>query len=247
MTACRFNLTNNSSADTIELTVSAASNLTPAFQEIGESFEEETGIKVIFNFGSSGQLAEQIRQGAPVDVFASADVVFLDNLEKEDLIFPETKIIYAEGCITLWIQQDSSLKIETLEDLKNPDIERIAIANPELAPYGKAAQEALISAGVWDDVVDKIVLGENIARTLSYGQTGEVDVAIIALSLSLASDGEWVLIPHNLYNPIAQSIAITKFTSHKKEAEYFVDFVNSNKGHEILVNYGFSVPAMSLD
>lgn len=243
LSACnQNNKKDDSKQEPITLTVSAAADLTPAFQELGAVFEKETGVKVIFNFGSTGQLTEQIKQGAAVDVFAAANISFVDDLEAEELIIPETKALYAQGRITLWVQADSPLQIETLEELTNPDIERIAIANPEHAPYGKAAQEALISAGVWEDVSDKLLLGENIAQTLSYAQTGEVDVAIVALSLSIPSDGRWVLLPSELHNPLNQALAVIASTAHESEARAFAEYVNSEAGREIMRRYGFVLP-----
>lgn len=230
------------SQETITLTVSGAADLTPAFQEIGAAFEAETGTKVIFNFGSTGQLAEQIRQGAAVDVFAAANITFVDELEAEGLIIPETKALYAQGRITIWVTQDSPLTLETLADLTDPAIERIAIANPEHAPYGKAAQEALMSVGVWGEVEDRLLLGENVAQTLSYAQTGEVDAAIVALSLSIPSDGRWVLIPGELHTPLNQALAVIASTEHETEARAFADYVNSEAGRTIMRRYGFILP-----
>lgn len=229
-------------AEHMAITVSAAADLTPAFQEIGVAFEAETGVQVIFNFGSTGQLTEQIRQGAAVEVLAAANIAYVDQLEEENLIIPETKALYAQGRITLWVRQDSNLQIERLEDLTNPAIERIAIANPEHAPYGLAAQEALEAAGVWDAVSSKLVLGENVAQTLSYAQTGEVDVAIVALSLSIPSDGRWVLIPAELHNPLNQALAVIRDTQHEAEARAFTIFVNSPQGRTIMRRYGFILP-----
>jgi molybdate transport system substrate-binding protein len=226
----------------ITLTISAASDLTPAFQELGEAFEKLTGVKIIFNFGSSGQLAEQIKQGAPVDVYASANMAYVDELDEEGLIFSDTKALYAEGHITIWMPNDSALELDSLEDLTNSEIERIAIANPDHAPYGVAAREALQSVGIWDAVSSKLLLGENIAQTLSYAQTGEVDVAIVALSLSIPSDGYWVLIPAELHNPLNQGLAVLKNTQYEEESRQFAAYVNSDEGRTIMRKYGFVLP-----
>ena len=120
----------------VTLTVSAAADLTYAFSEIGKQFEAETGHKVVFNFGSTGQLARQFKQGAPVDLFAAANVSFVDDLARQGLILPDTKQLYARGRITLWTRADSPLQITRLEDLTRPEIVRIAIANPDHAPCG---------------------------------------------------------------------------------------------------------------
>ncbi len=177
------------------LTVSAAADLTYAFQEIGKAFEAETGHTVVFNFGSTGQLAQQIEQGAPVDVFAAANVSFIDELEQQGLILTDTKQLYARGRLALWLRADSPLEISHIEDLTQPGVRRIAIANPDHAPYGMAAREALQAAGVWEAVQPRLVLGENVRQTLQYAETGNVDVAIVALSLCVPAGspvaGRW--------------------------------------------------------
>lgn len=229
-------------ADDVRITVSGASDLTPAFEEIGKQFTAETGIGVDFNFGSTGQLAQQIEAGAPVDVFAAANVSFVDRLDEQGLIISDTKALYARGRIVLWVRPDSDLQVTTLEDLLDPEIERIAIANPDHAPYGMAAREAMQSAGVWDQVQDKVILGENVSDTLRYAETGNVDVAIVALSLAIQGDGDWELIPDDLHAPIDQALAVIASTKHEAEARAFAEYVNSEAGREIMQKYGFVLP-----
>jgi molybdate transport system substrate-binding protein len=226
----------------VTLTISAAADLTLAFQEIGKVFEQKTGTKVVFNFGSTGQLAQQIEQGAPVDLFAAANVSFVDELEQQGFIVLDTKALYARGRLTLWTRADSALHIEQIKDLAKPEIKRIAIANPEHAPYGKAAQEALQSAGIWETVEPKLVLGENIAQTLQYAETGNVDVAIVALSLSVPSTGRWVLVPEELHQPLDQALAVIKGTHFEKQARRFADFINGPEGRPLMRQYGFILP-----
>ncbi len=178
------------------LTVSAAADLTYAFQEIGEAFEAETGNTIVFNFGSTGQLAQQIEQGAPVDLFAAANVSFIEDLERQGLILAGTKQLYARGRLTLWLRADSPLEVSRIEDLTQPGIRRIAIANPDHAPYGGGAAGAAGSRRVGGRAA-RLVLGENIRQTLQYAETGNVDVAIAALSLSVPAaaaggeEGRW--------------------------------------------------------
>ena len=232
----------NSYRPATTLTVSAAADLTPAFEEIGKMFEQESGVKVTFNFGSTGQLAQQIEQGAPVDLFAAANVSFVDELEKKNLILSDTKALYARGRITLFTRTDSSLRVERVEDLARPEVRRIAIANPEHAPYGMAAREALQATGVFDQVKSKLVFGENVAQTLHYAESGNVDVAIVALSLSAQSNGRWVLIPETLHKPLNQALAVISGTKHEVEARRFAAFVNSEKGRAVMRKYGFILP-----
>lgn len=229
-------------APAITLTVSAAADLAPAFTEIGQAFTRETGIGVVFNFGSTGQLAQQIAHGAPVDLFAAANVAYVEELKQLDLILPDTQALYARGRITLWTRADSPLQLERIEDLAGPEVQRIAIANPDHAPYGVAAREALQSAGIWDAVQPKLVLGENVAQTLLYAESGNVDVAIVALSLSVNSTGRWVLIPQELHQPIDQALAVIRTTEHEAAARQFAAFINGPLGRPIMRRYGFVLP-----
>ena len=223
-----------------ELHVAAAADLIPAFEEIGKEFESTHKTKVVFSFGSTGLLSRQIENGAPMDVFAAASIDFINQLEQKDLIVPGTKAIYARGRITLWMPKNSSLKIEKVTDLTQSDVKRIAIANPDHAPYGKAAQEALEKAGVWEQVKPRLVYGDNIRQTLQFAETGNVDVAIVALSLSKQSDGQWTLIPQELHNPIDQGLAVIKGTKNEKAAREFASFVTGQQGQGILAKYGFA-------
>ena len=230
----------------VTLTVSAASDLTYAFGEIGKQFEAETGHKVVFNFGSTGQLTQQIEQGAPVDVFAAANVSFVEDLERQGLILPNTKQMYARGRITLWTRADSPLQITTLSDLTRPEVQRIAIANPDHAPYGVAARQAMQTAGIWEAVQPKLVLGDNVRQTLQYAETGNVDAAIVALALSVPAAGgassRWTLIPQELHPPIDQALAVIKDTKHEGAARAFATFVNGPQGRQIMRKYGLVLP-----
>jgi len=232
--------------DNAPLTVSAASDLTPAFTEIGALFEAQTGVPVDFNFGSTGQLTQQIEAGAPVDVFAAANVSYIDQLDEKGLILSDTKVPYARGRIVVWTRADSPLDITDLNQLTSPDIAHIAIANPDHAPYGVAAREAMQSVGVWDTVQDKLVLGENISDTLRLAESGNVDVAIVALSLSINGDGQWTLIPEDVHEPIDQALAVIKSTKHEEEARAFAEYVNSDVGRDVMRGYGFVLPGEEL-
>ena len=227
---------------TREVTVAAASDLTPAFEELGKEFQALQGTKVIFNFGSSGMLTRQIENGAPVDLFASANVDYINELEQKGLIIPGTKKLYGRGRITLWTLKDSPVQIHQLTDLTRPEVIRVAIANPEHAPYGMAAREALERSGIWDAVKPKLVYGENIRQTLQYAQTGNVEVAIVALSLSMQSDGRWVLIPEELHKPLDQGLAVIKGAKDEQAAREFTEFIVSPQGQAIMQKFGFTLP-----
>jgi molybdate transport system substrate-binding protein len=232
-----------------ELAVAAAADLTPAFQEIGALFTQQTGIRVVFNFGSTGQLAQQIERGAPFDLYYAADKSFVENLNAKGLLIADTLAVYAQGRLALWTRADSSLVPQSIEDLAKPEYTRIAIANPEHAPYGQAAREALERAGIWADVEPRLVFGENVAQTLMLADTGNVDVAIVALSLSMQSDGRWTLIPADLHpeHPLIQMAAVVKGTAREAAARRFVAFVNSSDGHAVMKKYGFVLPGEMIE
>lgn len=241
-------LTCNTSPGSQELTVSAAADLTPAFQELGKLFEQQNGTKIVFNFGSTGQLAQQIEKGAPVDLFAAANVSFIDDLERKDLIVRGTKALYARGRLTIWTRKNSSLpSIERIEDLARADVKHVAIANPEHAPYGLAAKEALGRAGIWEAVSPKLVYGENISQTLQFAESGNVDAAIVALSLSTQSDGKWKLIPSELHNPLDQALAVIKGARNETAARRFAAFINAPEGRAVMRKYGFVLPGEEVE
>lgn len=225
-----------------ELTVAAASDLTPAFQEIGRAFEATYPTKVVFMFGSTGLLTKQIENGAPVDVFAAANVSYIEQLDQKGLIVPDSKKIYARGRITLWTPNESTVRFQSIADLARPEIQRIAIANPDHAPYGLAARQALESAGIWERVKPKLVYGDNIRQTLQYAETGSVDVAIVALSLSIQSHGRWTVIPEELHQPLDQGLGIIKSSQHQQAARAFAAFLRGPEAQAIMKKYGFTLP-----
>ncbi|MCS6834937.1 MAG: molybdate ABC transporter substrate-binding protein [Anaerolineae bacterium] len=226
------------------LTVAAASDLIPAFEELGELFTQESGIEVVFNFGSTGQLAQQIERGAPIDLFAAANRSFVEDLDRAGLLVSDSITSYAQGRITLWTRADSPLRLAGLDDLEQESVKRVAIANPEHAPYGIAAREALQTAGLWEALQPKLILGENVAQALQYAETGNVDVAIVALSLSIAAGdaGRYVLLPTELYQPLNQTLAVVRSSQRQAEARRFIAFVKDEAGRSIMRRYGFTLP-----
>lgn len=225
-----------------EITVSAAADLASAFKELGAIYEKETGVKVLLNFGSTGILAQQIEGGAPVDLFAAANRKFIDDLEKKGLILPETKALYAIGRITLATPKGAAM-LGSLTDLLRPEIKKIAIANPAHAPYGMAAKAALEKMGLWEKVSVKMVYGENVHQTLTYVETGSVDAAIVALSISIGSEVNFALIPQELHPPLEQALAVIRSSKNPKQAREFAEFINGPKGRPIMKKYGFVLPS----
>jgi molybdate transport system substrate-binding protein len=175
-----------------------------------------------------------------MDLFAAANVSYIDQLDQKGLIVPGTKAIYARGRITLWTSADSNVRLQGIADLARPEVTRVAIANPDHAPYGLAARQALESAGIWDRVKPKLVYGDNIRQVLQYAETGNVEVAIVALSLSTQSRGRWTLIPEELHQPIDQALGIMKTTNNEQAARAFAAFVNGERGRAILQKFGFT-------
>ena len=224
------------------LVVSAASNLILAFEELGTRYEEETGTPVTLNFAASGQLAQQIEQGAPVDLFVSANTAYVEDLVATGRVLPDSVQTYARGRLTLWTSADASLRVETVEDLLRPEVERVAIANPEHAPYGAAARQALQTAGVWEALQPKLVLGENVRQALQYAETGNVGAALVPLSLSIVSDGNWTLVPEDLHTPIDQALGVVADSPRQVQARDFAAFITGPQGQAILQEYGFLPP-----
>ncbi|RSD29102.1 molybdate ABC transporter substrate-binding protein [Mesobacillus subterraneus] len=225
-----------------EIKIAAASDLAVAFKDIGPLFEKETGAKVTFSFGSSGQLADQIENGAPFDIFAAANISFVDQLKEKDLIIPESQTTYAFGRIGISTLAKRPLLVETLDDLQKPEVKKIAIANPEHAPYGLAAKQALEAAGIWDQIEGKLVYGRNISDTLTFIETGNAEAGIIALSLHREDDLNFHLIDDNMHEPLEQSIAVIKRTKQEKLAKDFIDFIKGPTGKPIMESYGFTIP-----
>src|ERR1041385_5607617 len=162
-TACKDRpATTTTTSPSGEVTIAAATDLTPAFEEIGRAFESTYKTKVVFVFGSTGMITRQIENGAPMDLFAAARLSYIDELDQKGLIMPDSKTVYAIGRITLWTPAESTLRLESIKDLARPEVMRVAIAHPDHAPYGLAAKQALESAGIWDSVKPKLVYGDNI-------------------------------------------------------------------------------------
>ncbi|NOX62822.1 MAG: molybdate ABC transporter substrate-binding protein [Chloroflexi bacterium] len=224
------------------LLVSAAANLNPAFDDLAQGFREETGLDVSFNFAASGKLAQQIEQGAPVDAFAAADERYIDELVQAAALTPDSRRVFARGRLVLWTRADSPLIIERIDDLLDPRVLRIALANPDHAPYGAAAREALQHAGVWEEVQSRLILGENVLQALQFAETGNVDAAIVSLSLALDAGGRYALIPESLHHPLNQTIAIVAGAAHPQAAQRFIDYLDSPAAREALRAYGFALP-----
>lgn len=225
-----------------ELTVAAAADLVIAFKEIGDLYEKNTGNKVKLIFSSSGTAREQIENGAPYDVYASANIKFVDDLIDKDRIIADTKELYAIGRVGVATKIGSTLQVKEVNDLLKPEFKKIAIANPEHAPYGLAAKQALESLGIWEKLKDKMVYGKDIQDTLTLINSGNVEAGFISLSVVKKDEVNFLLIDDKLHQPLKQAIAVVKGTKFEKEARNFIKFVNGEQGREIMKKYGFVLP-----
>ena len=229
-----------------EITVAAAADLQFAMQDVTARFQKETGKSVKVIYGSSGNFFQQIQNGAPFDMFFSANLDYPKKLDAAGLIEPGTFYPYAVGKIVLWVRNDSKLDISAgLPSLLNPAINKIAIANPEHAPYGQAAVAAMKKENVYDKVSAKFVLGENISQTATFAISGSADVGIVALSLAVSPNmkdkGRYVEIPTSDYPAIEQACVILKSGPQKDSAKAFLNFVKTPAIGELFRSYGFAV------
>lgn len=230
------------------ITVAAASDLDYAMKEIAENFEKATGCAIRLSTGSSGNFLSQIENGAPFDVFFSADIEYPKKLEAEGLATPGSTYLYAVGKIVLYVRNDSRLDVSRgITVLRDPVVRKLSIANPQHAPYGRAAQEALRNAGVYNVVKDRLVLGENISQAAQFVQSGNADAGILALSLVLSpglkENGRFWRIPENLYAPIQQGVVLVRASKNPKAAQAFLDYIKSPATAAVLERYGFALPA----
>jgi molybdate transport system substrate-binding protein len=222
--------------------IAAASDLALAFEEVGKAYARATGVTPVFTFGSTGLLAKQLEQGAPFDGFAAANVSFVDAVIAAGACDGATRQMYARGRIVMWARSGVTLPAR-FEDVKGPAFSKIAIANPEHAPYGKAARQALERANVWSSVESRLVFGENVQQTLTFAQTGNADIAIVALSLAVVSrEGTYAPIDPALHAPLDQALVSCNHGKAKGRARSFGEFVSSNEGRTIMKRYGFLLP-----
>ena len=229
------------------ITIAAAADLNFVFRELAAEYEKSTGDRVRLSLGSSGNFYAQIQNGAPFDLYFSADIAYPRKLEEAGLTVPGSLYPYAIGRIVLWAGKDSRLDLSKgLEILREPTIKKIAIANPKHAPYGRAAVAAMEHAQVYDRVKDKLVLGENISQAAQFIESGAADIGIIAKSLALAppmqAAGQYWEIPADAHPPIEQGAVILTGGKNQERAKVFLSFVQGAEGQAMMKRYGFIVP-----
>jgi molybdate transport system substrate-binding protein len=230
------------------LTIAAAADLKFALDDLVKEFEEKyPATKINVTYGSSGNFFAQFQNGAPFDLFFSADIAYPRKLAEKGLGADDV-FLYAIGCIVLWVPKDSPVAVDKLgiKSLLEPSIRKIAVANPEHAPYGRAAVAALKTLNVYDQVASRLVYGENIAQTAQFVQSGAADVGILALSLALAPQmrdaGRFWQVPLDAYPRMEQGGIILKSAKNLETAQAFRDFVLGDHGREVLKHYGFYLP-----
>jgi molybdate transport system substrate-binding protein len=225
-----------------KLTVAAAANLTDVFAGMGRAFQEKTGVELIFSYGSTAQLAQQIDNGAPFDLFAAADTEHVDSLVSTRKLLGESRAVYALGQLALWIPRGEETGVRELKDLAGQAVRFVAVAQPDLAPYGQATIEALRNAGLWESVRPKVVYANSISQAKQLATSGNADAAFTAYSLVLNDRGSVLKVDPRLYHPIEQALAIVASSARSKEANQFRSFLLGPEGRGILSKNGYLLP-----
>jgi molybdate transport system substrate-binding protein len=226
-----------------ELTIAAAANLTDVFNHLGPRFEADTGIHPVFSFASTAQLTRQIENAAPFDVFAAADSEHVAELDQKGMLATGSRAVYARGVLAMWIPESSKAGIQRIQDLTLPAVRVIAVAKPELAPYGQATVDTLQKLGIWEQVKPKVIYAENISMAKQYGQSKNADAVFTAYSLVLHEAGKVVQVDEALHKPIEQELGIVAKSNRQEAARKFVAFLMTGAGKVILAGYGYKSPA----
>jgi len=232
------------------LRIAAASDLQFALADLAAQYEKQSGEKLAITFGSSGNFFAQIQNGAPFDLFFSADIAYPQKLIDGGFAESDSRTTYAFGRIVLWLPPDSPLNPAQLQwnTLLDARIQKIAIANPDHAPYGRAAVAALQKAGLYEQLKSKLVYGENISQAAQFVESGSAQAGILAMSLTFApamKSGKTWEIPRELYPPLEQAVVLMKSSSNKPAARAFLAFLQTESARATLARYGFSLPAVS--
>ena len=223
-----------------DLHVAAAANLQRVMDPLAKAFDKQTGVKIIPSYGASTQLAQQIENGGPFDLFLSADTAQVDRLASKGLLTENSRAVYARGVLALWAPKRTD--ITKLEDLKRPDVKRIGIANPELAPYGRASIETLTALNFWPELQPKVVYGPNISTVAQFAESANADASFTALSLVNDRLEKPIIVPENLHQPIEQALCIVKATPHGEAAAEFRKFLLGSEAQAIFAKFGYRSP-----
>ena len=233
---------------TRELTVAAAADLSTVLQQIGDNYEKKSGVKVKLSFGASGALTQQIQNGAPFDLFFSADMDYPRHLIDTGNADAASLYQYAVGKLVLWVPADSSLDVEHrgMNALLDPSVKKIAIANPQHAPYGRAAVAALKHAGLYDQLSNRLVLGESVSQAAQFAESGNAQAGFVALAHAVApgmsGKGKYWEVPAEYYPPLAQGAIVLSHSQHKKEAADFLEYIKTKEADDLFRKAGFTLP-----
>jgi molybdate transport system substrate-binding protein len=231
-----------------EITVAAAADLSVALKEIAANYEKQTGAQVKLSFAASGALTQQIQNGAPFDLFFSADMDYPRQLIAAGDADGATLYRYAVGTLVLWAPTGSPLDPEHqgIKVLSDPSVKKIAIANPQHAPYGRAAVAALKHFGVYEQVQERLVMGENVSQAAQFVESGNAQVGLIALAhavpLAMRGEGKFWKVPVEAYPALDQGVVVISRSQHKREAAAFVDYIKTKDAADVMRRYGFTVP-----
>jgi molybdate transport system substrate-binding protein len=226
------------------LRIAAASDLQAVLPRIGDQFQTTSGVAITPTFLSSGVLAQQIKQGAPFDVFLSANEAFVRDLAEGGFIRRESVRTYARGSLVLAVYSELGERIKSLADLTRPEVKKIALANPETAPYGRAGKQALERSGVWDQLQPKIVVAESVRQALLYAQKGDAEAALVGRAIARVPEVRVVEVDPGLYDPIVQALGVVTDSPRQDDAAAFAKFVQSEEGQAILKGFGFKPAAL---
>jgi len=232
-----------------EILVAAAADMSAVLPQLVANYTKKTGQPVKLSFGSSGNLTNQIRNGAPFDLFFSADEEYPQQLTAGRLAFKDTLYRYAVGRLVLWVTRDSPLNLSTLgiKALLDPSVRKISIANPATAPYGRAAEAALRHFGIYDQISGRLVLGENVSQAAQFVESGNAQAGLIALSHALApamkDKGRYWTVPLDAYPTLNQAAVVLSRSKRQDEARKFLEFLRTPEATSLLTTYGFSLPA----
>ena len=227
-----------------ELKIAAAANLQKVMTEaLIPAFQKKTGVTVTPTFGATTLLATQLRNGAPVDVFVSADTATTDLLAAQGFLVPDTRRVYAIGRLVLWTRQEAAHHPRRLQDLADPAYAHIAVADPKLAPYGLAAEQSFATLNLTASVAPRLLVAKNIGEALQYARSGNADVSLTALSLVIDDKADpYVIVPDKLHAPIAQSLGIVKASTQPARAQQFTAFLTGKDAAPLWKRYGYELP-----
>lgn len=227
-----------------QLIVAVAANAQPVMEELAKLYEQTTSASVTLSAGSTGMLARQVREGAPFDLFVSADMTTVQKLAAEGFITSASVSPYAKGRLVLWQEPRSQPRLTDMRDLMSTSTThfRIAVANPETAPYGAAAVEAMKNAGVFSSVQERVVYSDNVAQALQFATSGNADCAFVPLSLVLKHQDNGLTINEILHEPIVQGLGVVSASKNKEAAESLRSFLLGGRAAEVLKAAGYELP-----